>query len=118
MKTTANVSDCGRFINLVILCFPPLASVTMAKSITKEGDSLDGLEGDMGALHTSENSENYIIVDIGANLTNKKFTRDLDSVVSRARDAGGRLSCVVFKDLKSITHSATKLVPELAAITL
>lgn len=33
-------------------------------------------------------SENYIIVDIGANLTNKKFSRDLDSVVVRAQDAG------------------------------
>lgn len=33
-------------------------------------------------------SENYVIVDIGANLTNKKFSRDLDSVVSRAQDAG------------------------------
>lgn len=62
----------------------------MAKSITK--DALDGLEGDLLALHTSENSENYIIVDIGANLTNKKFTRDLDSVVGRARDAGGAMS--------------------------
>ena len=57
----------------------------MAKSITKERDNLDGLENDMEDLHSSEN---YIIVDIGANLTNKKFTRDLDSVVSRARDAG------------------------------
>jgi TatD DNase family protein len=32
--------------------------------------------------------ENYIIVDIGANLTNKKYGRDLDSVVQRAKDAG------------------------------
>lgn len=72
--------------------FPSSASVTMAKSITKEGDNLDGLEGELLALHTSENSENYIIVDIGANLTNKKFTRDLDSVVGRARDAGVFLS--------------------------
>ena len=27
-------------------------------------------------------------VDIGANLTNKKFSRDLDQVIQRARDAG------------------------------
>lgn len=33
--------------------------------------------------------ENMIVVDVGANLTNKKFTRDLDSVVQRAKDAGG-----------------------------
>ncbi|XP_021936091.1 uncharacterized protein LOC110837838 [Zootermopsis nevadensis] len=32
--------------------------------------------------------ENYIIVDIGANLTNKKYGRDLDSVIQRAKDAG------------------------------
>ena len=31
---------------------------------------------------------NYIIVDIGANLTNKKFSRDLDQVIQRAREAG------------------------------
>ena len=32
--------------------------------------------------------DNYIIVDVGANLTNKKFARDLDAVVQRAKDAG------------------------------
>ncbi len=32
--------------------------------------------------------DNYIIVDVGANLTNKKFARDLDSVIQRAQDAG------------------------------
>lgn len=31
---------------------------------------------------------NYMIVDIGANLTNKKFSRDLDQVIQRATDAG------------------------------
>lgn len=32
--------------------------------------------------------ENLIVVDVGANLTNKKYSRDLDSVVQRAKDAG------------------------------
>ena len=32
--------------------------------------------------------DNYIIVDVGANLTNKKFSRDLDAVIQRAKDAG------------------------------
>lgn len=32
--------------------------------------------------------ENYILIDVGANLTNKKFSRDLDSVVKRAKDSG------------------------------
>ena len=31
---------------------------------------------------------NYIIVDVGANLTNKKFSRDLDAVIQRAKDSG------------------------------
>jgi len=30
----------------------------------------------------------YILIDIGANLTNKKFSRDLEAVVRRAKDAG------------------------------
>lgn len=32
--------------------------------------------------------ENYILVDICANLVNKKYSRDLDGVVQRAKDAG------------------------------
>ncbi|KAA0201888.1 hypothetical protein HAZT_HAZT000262 [Hyalella azteca] len=56
--------------------------------------SLDGHEPKSESLAKSLQgddfgvNENYVIVDIGANLTNKKFTRDLDSVVSRAQDAG------------------------------
>lgn len=30
----------------------------------------------------------YLLVDAGANLTNKKFARDLDGVIQRAQDAG------------------------------
>lgn len=30
----------------------------------------------------------YMLVDIGANLTNKKFARDLDGVIQRAKDSG------------------------------
>ncbi|KAJ8972881.1 hypothetical protein NQ317_015786 [Molorchus minor] len=32
--------------------------------------------------------ENYILIDVGANLTNKKYNRDLDSVIQRAKDSG------------------------------
>lgn len=32
--------------------------------------------------------ENYILIDTGTNLTNKKFARDLESVIKRATDAG------------------------------
>lgn len=47
------------------------------------------------ASHAASNSaagqgdaNNYLIVDIGANLTNKKFARDLDNVIQRAKEAG------------------------------
>ena len=33
-------------------------------------------------------ASSYILVDIGANLTNSKYARDLDSVIDRAKDAG------------------------------
>ncbi|XP_015781476.1 uncharacterized protein LOC107359505 [Tetranychus urticae] len=33
-------------------------------------------------------SETYLLVDIGANLTNKKYARDLDGVIQRAKDSG------------------------------
>lgn len=42
--------------------------------------------------------DNYIIVDVGANLTNKKFSRDLDAVIQRAKDAGK-------KTILSITYA-------------
>lgn len=32
--------------------------------------------------------ENYILIDVGANLTNKKYSRDLESVIQRAKDSG------------------------------
>lgn len=30
----------------------------------------------------------YLLIDIGANLTNRKFTKDLDTVIERAKDVG------------------------------
>ncbi|KAL1129816.1 hypothetical protein AAG570_012760 [Ranatra chinensis] len=44
--------------------------------------------------------ENYILVDVGANLTNKKFGRDLESVISRAKDAGVQKVIVSSSSLK------------------
>lgn len=32
--------------------------------------------------------ENLILIDTGSNLTNKKFLRDLDSVLKRSQDSG------------------------------
>lgn len=35
--------------------------------------------------------ENLIVIDVGCNLTNKKYSRDLDSVIQRAKDSGTHL---------------------------
>lgn len=40
------------------------------------------------AQATEETDDNYILIDICANLVNKKFNRDLESVIQRAKDAG------------------------------
>lgn len=45
--------------------------------------------------------ENYIIVDVGANLTNKKNSRDLDSVIQRAKDAGVQKIMVTGASIRS-----------------
>jgi len=41
-----------------------------------------------GHENGSEVDSNYILIDIGANLTNKKFSRDVDAVVQRAKESG------------------------------
>lgn len=65
----------------------------MASSSNMSSKNINVNASENKALESLDNedsfeNENYVIVDIGANLTNKKFTRDLDSVVSRAQDAG------------------------------
>jgi len=56
---------------------------------------------------------NYIIVDIGANLTNKKFSRDLDQVIKRATDAGVSKIMVTGTSLHSTKEALrlTRLYP-------
>lgn len=41
--------------------------------------------------------ENLIVIDVGANLTNKKYSRDLESVIQRAKDAGKGVLQVAWK---------------------
>lgn len=41
---------------------------------------------DMDAM--KECFENLIVIDAGASLTNKKYNRDLEMVIQRAKDAG------------------------------
>ncbi|KAK3895168.1 hypothetical protein Pcinc_001103 [Petrolisthes cinctipes] len=83
----------------------------MATSENKQESGIEDLEEEMESLLSSEN---YIIVDIGANLTNKKFTRDLDSVVSRARDAGVHKIMVTGTTVQSSKEALrlTRLYPE------
>ncbi|XP_047471980.1 3'-5' ssDNA/RNA exonuclease TatD-like [Penaeus chinensis] len=83
----------------------------MASNEANKNQGIDGIEDAMAELMSSEN---YIIVDIGANLTNKKFTRDLDSVVSRARDAGVHKIMVTGITVQSSKEALrlTRLFPE------
>ncbi|EDV41907.1 uncharacterized protein Dana_GF17261 [Drosophila ananassae] len=55
------------------------AAVSAASLLEDQADLMDSMK------HCFEN---LIVIDVGANLTNKKYSRDLDSVVQRARDAG------------------------------
>ncbi|KAL0269707.1 UNVERIFIED_CONTAM: hypothetical protein PYX00_007347 [Menopon gallinae] len=52
--------------------------------------------------------ENYILVDIGANLTHKKFMKDLESVIRRAKDSGVQKIMVTGTSLHS-TKEALRL---------
>ncbi|KAG7297618.1 hypothetical protein JYU34_018331 [Plutella xylostella] len=67
--------------------------------------------------HISENLkgcyENLIVIDIGANLTNKKYSRDLDSVVQRAKDAGVQKIMVTGTSVKNSKEALrlTRLYP-------
>lgn len=38
--------------------------------------------------------ENLILIDVGGNLISKKFARDLDSILKRAKDSGMKLFLV------------------------
>src|SRR5207302_6117269 len=42
----------------------------------------------------------YILIDIGANLTNKKFSRDVDAVVQRAKESGVQKIMVINQSSK------------------
>ncbi|XP_028132445.1 3'-5' ssDNA/RNA exonuclease TatD [Diabrotica virgifera virgifera] len=58
--------------------------------------------------------ENYILIDIGANLTNKKYGRDLDSVVQRAKDSGVRKIMVTGTSVKASKEALrlTRIYPD------
>lgn len=60
----------------------------MADSKTKSGNNPDNISELKIKQIEDEVASSYLLVDIGANLTNSKYSRDLDSVVERAKDAG------------------------------
>ena len=64
----------------------------MADNKEKSVDNPEKVADGMSALKIKqiedEVASSYLLVDIGANLTNSKYSRDLDSVVERAKDAG------------------------------
>lgn len=64
----------------------------MAASKAKPDSNPEKLADSVCALKIKqiedEVASSYLLVDIGANLTNSKYSRDLDSVVERAKDAG------------------------------
>lgn len=35
-----------------------------------------------------EKYDNYLLIDVGSNMLNKKFSRDLEAVLQRAKDSG------------------------------
>lgn len=56
---------------------------------------------DIESSSLSQCFDNYVLVDIGANLTNRKFGRDLESVVQRAKDSGVQKIIAIGSSLKS-----------------
>jgi hypothetical protein len=74
---------------------------------SNEPDSNSTKTPEKSSLSMQQCYENYVIIDVGANLTNKKYGRDLDSVIQRAKDAGMCLSilrrnCVAFRILSEV----------------
>lgn len=63
--------------------------------------------------------ENYVLVDVGANLTNKKYSRDLDSVIQRAKDSGVQKMIVTGSSLKSSKEALrlTRIYPSIVYST-
>ena len=84
----------------------------MAASVMPTSATKPAVEG-KGKL--MDNLSNYIIVDIGANLTNKKFSRDLDQVIQRATDSGVSKIMVTGTSLHSTKEALrlTRLYPDI-----
>ncbi|XP_008216146.1 3'-5' ssDNA/RNA exonuclease TatD [Nasonia vitripennis] len=64
-------------------------------------EDASGSKMDETASAMTQCYENYVLVDVGANLTNKKYSRDLDSVIQRAKDAGVQKIMVTGASIRS-----------------
>ena len=65
-----------------------------SQSATSSKDDLKGetqSSGDSAKAVLESLNDQYFIIDVCANLTNKKFARDVDSVIQRAKNAGSAL---------------------------
>jgi len=51
-----------------------------------------------------ENYDNYLLIDVGSNMANKKFNRDLESVLQRAKDSGMCLFVLVYSSCMCDVH--------------
>ena len=70
----------------------------VADSTTVSPDQLAESISEMKFRQIEEEvASSYILIDIGANLTSSKYSRDLDSVIERAKDAGVKLFFSNFK---------------------
>jgi len=70
---------------------------------------------DVQTNNSYDMSDSYILVDIGANLTNKKFSRDIDSVVQRAKESGVQKVMVTGTNIGSSKEALrlTRIFPDI-----
>lgn len=64
--------------------------------------------------------QHYLMIDVGANLTNKKYQRDLDTVVQRAQEAGVQKIVVTGTSLQASRDALrlTRLYPGILYCTV
>jgi len=86
--TTPNNNKSSSILPPAMLATTPSAELEKENIIIGQQDKMQQGATGAAAAKQMKQLDNYIIVDVGANLTNKKFSRDLDSVIQRAKDSG------------------------------
>lgn len=67
---------------------PITTTITPTETTAEETSASAGRRRNFNIDDIKHCFDNLIVIDAGANLTNKKYNRDLESVVQRAKDAG------------------------------